>query len=206
MTILLIPVALNLSPDRTLEERLNFDFWTFVNFAIHKCPYYGIGGGNSESALWEIGAGPRFLKLPPLLAAAAEISYSNTFQECSRKLVLSPLLGIPSFFSHRKLDHCYLLCPKPKLTKLLTWNNLKPSKMLQLKIGRRACRNWTFWHWCVQQWSCRKSHPCHESYNNHTPVTKSGSFMAGAFKETLMGNMIATTVNLLPKPLSDLSF
>ena len=52
----------------------------------------------------------------------------------------------------------------------------------------------------------QKITPLSKSYNNHTPVTKSGSFMAGAFKETLMGNMIATTVNLLPKPLSDLSF
>ena len=163
MTILLIPVALNLSPDRTLEERLNFDFWTFVNFAIHKCPYYGIGGGNSESALWEIGAGPRFLKLPPLLAAAAEISYSNTFQECSRKLVLSQNWTK----SMQKLDILALVCTTMELHKIT---------------------------------------PLSQSYNNRTPVTKSGSFMAGAFKETLMGNMIATTVNLLPKPLSDLSF
>lgn len=95
MSVPSITVALNLFLNRT---QLNLDFWSFVNFAIHKCPYYGIGGGNSESAPLEIGAGPRFLKLPPLLAAAAaEISYSNTFQECSRMLVLSPLLGFPVF-------------------------------------------------------------------------------------------------------------
>ena len=58
-----------------------------MNFTIHKCPYYGIGGANSECAPGEIGAGQRLVKLPPLLAAAAaQISYSNTFQEGSRML------------------------------------------------------------------------------------------------------------------------
>ena len=60
-------------------ENFDFDlriFPIFHNFAIHNCPYYGIGG-NSESAPREIGARPRLVKLPPLLGAN-EISYSNT--------------------------------------------------------------------------------------------------------------------------------
>ena len=51
-----------------------FSIIYFLDFAIHNCPYHGIGG---QFRVWslEIGDGPRLLKLP-LLLGAAEISYS----------------------------------------------------------------------------------------------------------------------------------
>ena len=64
---------------------MNFDFQTFLNFAIHSSLLIMALVGNSESGPREIGAGSRLVKLPPLLAPA-KISYSNTDKKKTEKV------------------------------------------------------------------------------------------------------------------------